>query len=79
MTTDFPNQEEYTGEKSFVLSASMLDGLPSLGIDFTGCTGTCSATAMGNLFKSEQVLERQNTLEIEDDEAAYSVAKVHGK
>jgi hypothetical protein len=34
---------------------------------------------MGNLFKSEQVLQRQNTPEIEDDEAASGVAKVHGK
>jgi hypothetical protein len=57
----------------------MLDGLPSLGIDFTGCTGTCSATAIGNLFKSGQLAETQITLEIEDEEAASSVAKVHGK
>jgi hypothetical protein len=57
----------------------MLGGLPSLGIDFTGCTGTCSAAAMENLFKSEQLRERQITPEIEDDEAARSAANVHGK
>jgi hypothetical protein len=32
---------------------------------------------MGNLFKSGQLLETRITLEIEDDEAASSIAKVH--
>src|SRR4029077_176379 len=33
----------------------MLEGLPSLGIDFTGRTGTCSAAAIEYLSKTEQL------------------------
>ena len=79
MTTDFPSQEEYTGEHSFVASAIMLDRLPSLRVDVTGCTGTYSANTMGNLFQSEHLLETRITPGIEDDEAASSLPKVHGK
>ena len=84
MTTGFPNQEEYTGEKSLgssviILDAPHLDTLPTLGIDFTRCTGTCSVTALESLFKSEQSLETQITPEIEDDETATGVARGHGK
>jgi hypothetical protein len=90
MTTGFPNQEEYTGEKSLGSSVIILDALPFgrppiwtpsqlFGIDFTRCTGTCSVTEMESLFKSEQSLETQITPEIEDDETATGVARVHGK
>jgi hypothetical protein len=34
---------------------------------------------MGNLYKSGQLLETRITLEIEDGEAASSIAKVHAK
>jgi hypothetical protein len=79
MTTDFPNQEEYVGEQSFVATAITLDSLPSLGTDFTGCAATYSAATLGNLFQSGQLLETRITSEIEDDEARSSLAKVHGK
>jgi hypothetical protein len=79
MTTDFSNQDEYAGEQSFVPTPIMLDSLPSVGTDFTGCAGTYSAATMGNLFQSGQLLETRITSGIEDDEAARTLAKVHGK
>jgi hypothetical protein len=79
MTTGLPNQAEYTGEKFFVPSSIMSDSLPSVGINFTGSRDTCIAAALGNLFKSEQSPEAQIPAEIEDDEPANSVAKMHGK
>src|SRR5580700_7816562 len=78
-TTDFPNQGEYSSQESFVPFASMLDGLPSLGIVLIGCTATCNATAIGNLSNSGQLLETRITLEIEDEQAVSSVTGVGGR
>src|ERR1700720_3018771 len=36
ITTGFPNQEEYTGDKYFIPSGIMMVSLLSLGIDITG-------------------------------------------
>jgi hypothetical protein len=54
-TTGLPNHAEYAGEKLFLPSAITFVSLLDFGITFTGCKTTFSASAVGNLFKSEQI------------------------
>ena len=61
------------------MATRLLDRLPALRINFTGRKGICSAAALENLFKSEQAPETQIALEIENEEIADGITKVHGK